>query len=156
MENVLKEFLDSSIKGISLESQRLLKIKTFSLLLSALQVVRKIFLIQTGFHLICLVWALSFFSSGLLLFSENTFLEGTDRPLWFSLGTFAFCTLLIWLVGREKTWIGVLGISDQLDNLLANQLRTPTSPAAPIDYEQIANIVDRIVDKKMKQTQFPN
>jgi hypothetical protein len=156
MEKLLAQFLGDFAKGVSREGLRLVRIKALSASLKVAQAIRRLFLIQLGLVLICIVWALSLFSGGLLIIATPGPFEldsGTSRAVLFCMGTFAICSVLLWLVGRERTWITALGFQRQVDLLNADQASLAKSkrPHDGIDYGELERIIERVVGQKLNQ-----
>jgi len=93
----------------------------------------------------CFLWALSFFTTGLVLCLPAALGPGTSvRPmLLFSGGILALSSLVIYLCWREDSWIRVAGIQKMLD------AQHKEKPHPPISRRELTSLMDELLDERL-------
>ncbi len=145
MERVIEIFFDQFLKEIVGEGERRLKLQAFSACLSAIQGVRRLFLIAYFLCFSCFLSALSFFSTAFLVFEQlhSETPNWLDARLLFSLGLFGFSTGILALTVREKKWSGAFRLQERIVELEAAR-------DAGLSEADLVRVINRVLDERLK------
>ncbi len=147
MQEFIEQILDLSLslKSAYTETERFLRTKLLSASLALIQGARRAFVLHQCMVMACFVWALSFFTTGLILCFPWAF-EPSYHPhpaLLFSSATLGSSSLLIYFFWREKTWLKATGIQDLLDGL------EKEVPPPALNRRELAALMDELLDEKL-------
>lgn len=120
MKLVLKEAIKSVMKDYRAEGERVYKAKFLSLLLEALQGVRRLYLMAIVGLIGAILFALSLFQwirNSVMVDSEYIVFDWrstfTDFFFWFALATLVGLIVAL----REKSWLQLFGVNRQINRI---------------------------------------
>lgn len=138
--------LTLSMKSAYTECERFLRARALSASLSIIKVVRRAFILHHCTMMVCFVWGLSFFGTGLILCLPGTFEPASSLhpALAFSGITCLFSSAVLYLLSREETWLKATGLQPMLD-----ALKKESPPTPQVDRRELAALMDELLDERL-------
>ena len=146
MREFLEQVLDltASVKSVYGECERFVRTRLLSVSLTLIQSIRQLVILHDCMMMACFVWALAFFSTGLILCFPWAFQSSfhVHPALAFSAGLLSLASAVIYYCWREETWLKAAGLQDILDALQKEE------PRPAINRRELAALMEELLEEK--------
>jgi hypothetical protein len=136
--------LSLSLKSAYDGAERFLRARLLAASFSILRGVRRAMIMHQCMMIASFIWAMSFFATGMILCFPWS-LGGAfliHPALFFSGGSLAATSLLLYLGWREETWLQATGLKDVL-----RTLEEPSS--SPVSRRELSALVDELLEERL-------